>query len=326
MTQLASPFELVLKLRCQTEKNTSPLDIFFQEEHLEEPYWIHLSVENPIATSWLKENADIDPIMAEALLSPKVRPRAITQADSLLLILRVADSIDPLDHEELRSLRIYADRNRLISTSLSALPILQIIRELWQGSIAKSRSLADLFIDLTIHSIRGLEGILEELEDQVDILENQLLDNVDDPEEGAIATLALQALNLRRCLAPHKDVLAQLIDSEPTWLNHSHRKRLKGTHDRAARQLEELEAMRERLRIIREQRNSHVAKQVNQRLYIFSVAAVVFLPLSFLTGLLGVNLGGIPGATNPLGFLGFCGIISLITLIMVLAFRRFRWL
>ena len=136
----------------------------------------------------------------------------------------------------------------------------------------------------------------------------------------------VDALHLRRYLAPQRDVLLKLQESDLSWPVAAKQQRIREIYERVCRQLDEVEVLRDRAKIIREQVSSHVAEQVNYRLYIFSVVAVVFLPLGFLTGLLGVNLGGIPGAQSPVGFLSFSGILFAITTLMLLAFRRMRWI
>ena len=57
-----------------------------------------------------------------------------------------------------------------------------------------------------------------------------------------------------------------------------------------------------------------------------SYYALVFLPLSFLTGLMGVNLGGIPGADSHWGFLGFCLLLGLSTFAIFIWLKLKKWL
>ena len=59
--------------------------------------------------------------------------------------------------------------------------------------------------------------------------------------------------------------------------------------------------------------------------YIFSVVATVFLPLGFLTGLLGVNVGGVPGLENDNGFWVFVGLCALIVVVQVALFKKLKW-
>ena len=326
MNPIEPHIESILLLGAKETKADYSVEAFCAVKPPDTPFWLHFSYENTEACSWIREKSGIDSLLAEPMLDRKVRPRAIIQGDALLLILRVSDTLDAAKHDELRSLRIYADRNKIISTSPFSLPVIRELTEAWRQREDKGTRVIDLFMELVVRSVKGLEVILEDLEDQADILERQVLDVGEDPEDRDIATLALDALDVRRCLVPQREVLARLAEAQIPWLEVQQKKRLKSMHERVSRQLDEAEVIRDRTRIIREQHDSHVAEQANQRLYVFSVAAAVFLPLSFLTGLLGVNLGGIPGAVSPMGFVSFCGLLFGLTLSMVVAFKRYRWL
>jgi zinc transporter len=319
-------FSDLLPLGTASDETAQTLDEFCRNGPQSSSYWIHFSADQPILRDWLQTKAGVDKLLADAMLSQKVRPRLVTQKESLLLILRVADTLEASDHEELRSLRIYVDADRIISTSLYPLPVVQELMRAWKGKDGKGVNAIDLFMDLIKKSVRGLEGILEGLEDQTDLFEKKVLDVGEDPSEGDLASLALDSLHIRRYLAPQREVLSRLQGCEVSWLVSAKKKRVREVYERVCRQLDEVEVLRDRAKIIRDEMNSHVAEQVNHRLYVFSVIAVVFVPLGFLTGLLGVNLGGIPGAESPIGFLSFCSILTAIASVMILTFKRIKWL
>ncbi|MEX0583120.1 MAG: CorA family divalent cation transporter, partial [Sneathiella sp.] len=58
---------------------------------------------------------------------------------------------------------------------------------------------------------------------------------------------------------------------------------------------------------------------------VLSVVAAIFLPLGFLTGLLGINVGGIPGSENPYAFFIFLGILVVIVGLQILLFKKLKW-
>ncbi len=60
-------------------------------------------------------------------------------------------------------------------------------------------------------------------------------------------------------------------------------------------------------------------------MYVLSVIAAIFLPLGFLTGLLGINVGGIPGADNPEAFWLFGAGLFCLVLIEVFIFKKLKW-
>ena len=91
------------------------------------------------------------------------------------------------------------------------------------------------------------------------------------------------------------------------------------------RYVEDLDTVRERAQIVKEELNTVLSDQLNKNLYILSVIAAIFLPLGFLTGLFGINIGGMPGVENDLAFWIFCGFLTAVTLIQIIIFKIMRW-
>ena len=86
-----------------------------------------------------------------------------------------------------------------------------------------------------------------------------------------------------------------MLNNKYKWLDEDDKARLNETTNMLIRFLEELDSSIERAQIIQQTIANQVSEQLNQRMYVMSVVAALFLPLGFLTGLLGVNVGGIPG-------------------------------
>jgi zinc transporter len=70
---------------------------------------------------------------------------------------------------------------------------------------------------------------------------------------------------------------------------------------------------------------SRMSDALNKRMYVLSLIAAIFLPLGFLTGLLGINVGGIPGADNPMAFTIFVVFLIIIVLFQIVLFRWRKW-
>ncbi|MGL4639625.1 MAG: CorA family divalent cation transporter, partial [Shewanella sp.] len=167
---------------------------------------------------------------------------------------------------------------------------------------------------------------IDSLEDQLGQVEEQVVSgNVKDLRTD-IAELRRQTVAIRRYLAPQKEAYSKMVSDQLNLFNDHERLKLREINDKLIRTIEDLDALRDRANVTQEELLSQQSEQVNKRLYFLSLVSAIFLPLSFLTGLLGVNIGGIPGADNPWAFATFCGILfSLIALQMAL-FYRFKWL
>jgi zinc transporter len=104
------------------------------------------------------------------------------------------------------------------------------------------------------------------------------------------------------------------------------RMHLREFSDRLAKFLEDLEATRDRATVTQEELNSKNAEKMNRAMYMISIFTVVFLPLGLLTGLLGINVGGLPGVDNPSAFWIVCVIMTTLLAIQWWLFRRNKWI
>jgi zinc transporter len=95
--------------------------------------------------------------------------------------------------------------------------------------------------------------------------------------------------------------------------------------DRAARMAEEVEAIRERAAVMHETLTDLRAELLDQRGLTISIVAMVFLPLTFLTGLLGMNVEGIPYAQEPWAFWGVVGVCFVIGGLVATYFSWKHW-
>jgi len=65
---------------------------------------------------------------------------------------------------------------------------------------------------------------------------------------------------------------------------------------------------------------------MNRNMYVLSIVATIMLPLGFFTGLLGVNVDGIPGQETPWAFAALCAILGVLIVLELWLFKRLRWL
>jgi zinc transporter len=93
-----------------------------------------------------------------------------------------------------------------------------------------------------------------------------------------------------------------------------------------ARIVEELDASYDRLGVLQDHLDGQIAERQNAASYVLSVVAAIFLPLGFLTGLFGVNVGGMPGMNSSIAFAILCISMVAIGALLWYLFRRIKWL
>ncbi|QSX29442.1 zinc transporter ZntB [Shewanella cyperi] len=286
--------------------------------------WVHLNYEETHAREWLYGQT-LPRLEIDALLTRDTRPRAIVTEQGMLLALRGVNLNPDADPEDMVALRLLASETRIISTSRRSLHSVKELADkimLRHGPKTTGEFILEICDRLTLRKTE----FIAKLDDKMDELEELLVSGGKQDLRSDIAELRRQTVALRRYLAPQREAFAAMQTDEDTLLNHHEQMRLREIRDRLVRAIEDLEAIRDRANVTQEELLSRQSEELNQRLYFLSLVTAVFLPLGFLTGLLGVNIGGIPGANTDWAFAAFCGLLILLVAVQLLLFYRKRWL
>ena len=126
-------------------------------------------------------------------------------------------------------------------------------------------------------------------------------------------------------MSPQKEAISQLRMAEFEWLSDIQKRDLQENFNHLIRYVEELDAIRERAQIVKDELANMIADRLNKNTYVLSVIAAIFLPLGFLTGLLGINIGGIPGVDSPVAFSIFCIFLAVLVAVQIVIFRKLKW-
>lgn len=264
-------------------------------------------------------------IAVSALVSEETRPRTLNRGDNLLLALRGVNLSPGCEPEDMVSLRIWSDGTRIISTRRRKLVSTQdVIEELEAGS--GPRNTAELLVAWIDRVVLRMNDTIEQLEDEVLALEELILGGETSGMRVQIAQLRKKTISLRRYLAPQREAMNRLANENLSWLDEINRLRLREINDRQMRYIEDVDEIRDRAALAQEELFTRVSEQMNERSYIFTVVATIFLPLGFFTGLMGINVGGMPGVENSVAFWVVVGLCLGLTVALGLLFRFKRWL
>lgn len=286
--------------------------------------WVHLDCANEKGSHWLTEESGLSEVMSNALLSEDTRPRVTHVGEQSLVFLRGVNLAEGAEPEDMVSIRICLDSQRIISTrQRRLLSVSDLITSLQQGYGPTTPS--EFIVQLSDYLTQRMDAVIDEVQQSIETLE----DSVDEPHapdlRGELSLLRRQSIKLRRYLAPQREAMLKLINDRRNWLNNEDRPLLQEATDRLIRYIEELDAIRERAIVLQEELLGQQSEQMNQRMYVMSLIAAIFLPLGFLTGLLGVNIGGIPGTESVWAFPWFVFSLVVIGGLILLYFKAKRW-
>jgi zinc transporter len=288
--------------------------------------WLHLDRTDVSARSWLESEAGLDPVTVGALLEEETRPRLVpVDGERMLVILRGVNLNPGAEPDDMIALRALFGADRVITLRQRRLLVVQDVRD----AIAAGRgprTPGELLVQIAGGLVDRQVPVVDHLEDVVDDVEERLLDGQSRDMRSRIAEFRRQVIGLRRYLAPQRDVLARTPHENLPWLSTEQRARLREIADRQMRLVEDLDAARDRAAIAQEELAGRLSEQMNRNTYLLSIVAAIFLPLGLLTGLLGINVGGIPLAESSFGFAIVSGILTVLAITMVLVLRMLRLL
>ena len=287
--------------------------------------WLHLDYAEEGARNWLVEKSGIDPVSCEALLAVETRPRIVAANDTLLLILRGVNCNPGADPEDMVSVRFWFERDRVISMRhRKVMAIDDINKRIESGKGPDSAS--DFLVMVTSGLIDRMGNVISNIDDAVDELEDRVLTGESHELRSKLANLRRQTISLRRYIAPQRDVLSRLQNEKLSWLTEVDRVRIRENAERTARFIDDLDSARDRAAVTQEELNSRIAEQMNKTMYILSIVASIFLPLGLITGLLGVNVGGMPGINDKFAFTYVTIALVVFALVQYLVFKKKKWI
>jgi len=285
--------------------------------------WVHLERRDEQDLEFLKTHEKIPDIAAQALIATETRPRCDQIEDGAIVNLRGPGDVDPNDSDRLVSIRMWVRKDRVTSLSRRTMTATAMVCRL--AGEGKLLDPGDVVAAYARQISRQLDPLVSALGDALDARESELNDGNLYRLRTAIAQIRSEAISYRRFVAPNRDALVELAALDIAWLSEDDRLHIREAADRFARMTEELEAVRERAALLHEQLTDLRAEQLDQRSLLISIVAFVFLPLTFITGLLGMNVEGIPFAREPWAFWGVVGVCFLIAVAVVAFFARERW-
>jgi len=284
--------------------------------------WIHLDLTDPGINAWATDQ--LPDIAASALLQSETRPRCDALGDGMILNLRGVNLNPEASPEDMVSLRLWVSRNCIISARLRKVWAIDTIRE---GALSgKAPATVGAFLAELTHGLsKRIEAVSLELEDQTDDLEEVALGGSKVPPE-TVAALRQTVIKMRRFLNPQREALDALANWSGPLIEENTLVLIRETCNRSRRSVEALDSTRERLAVIQDHIDADRAQALTRNGYLLSVVAAIFLPLGFLTGLFGVNVGGMPGIDAPYAF-WILTVASVVTGIgLYLVFKLSKWL
>ncbi len=289
------------------------------------PLWVHLDRVGTDSQQWLREKSGLSTIVADALLEEETRPRIMVLDDSLFLSLRGVNLNPGAEPDDMISIRLYIDANRVVTVRHRLLMTIQDMR----SSITANngpRNPGEFLTVLVDRLMERMAPVVHQLDEEIDEAEEQIIGQASYQLRSQLGSLRRQVIAFRRYISPQREVIGHLHHAQLSWLTSTQRARIREVADHFIRYVEDLDAARDRMGVMQEELTGKLSEQMNKTMYILTVLAGIFLPITFVTGLLGINVGGIPGSEDPWAFTTVCLSLTSVGVLLIGIFRWLKWL
>lgn len=288
--------------------------------------WVHLDATHEQTPLWLNENIDyLDPLIVDALLAEETRPRTTFHENGAMIILRGMNFNDNSKPEDMISIRLWIDQHRIISIQRRGLKAVQDVRNTLENGQGP-RDSGEFIGFLCDRLFERMQPVLADIAMQIDDIEDDILSQTDITNRNELNDIRHKTLIFKRYITPQKDIMNSLVNADMSWIKKGHKRIFQENSDRLTRYTEELDMLRERSQMIKEEIMATLSDKMNKNMYSLSIIAGIFLPLSFLTGLLGINVGGMPGVDNDMAFWIVVGACILSGMGFVALFKILKWI
>jgi len=311
------------------EKKISNLDDLLNFKTSETTSWINIDgVHDVNILETIGKHFEIHPLTLEDILNTNQRPKVDEYSNYLYIVLRMffLDENDKSLKNEQVSLIL--TKNYLITFLEDAGDVFDPVRERLRKSGTKMRdngtdylayALIDAIVDSYFH-------ILEKIGEEVEGLEDSVVLNPDRNDIQTIHLLRREMILLRRAIWPLREVISSLQRNEVEFIEDKTRIYLRDVYDHTIQVIDTIESYRDMIVGMLDTYLSSTSNKLNEVMKVLTVISTLFIPLTFLAGVYGMNFHHFPEIEKEWMYpWGFWGITIIVVILMAVFFKRKKW-
>ncbi len=285
--------------------------------------WLHFNLAHAASTKWLRDNLPLSELFHESLKDGSRSTRVEMDDDTLVAVVNDVHYDFSFEPNDISTLWISVSPNLVVSARIKPLRSIDRLREAVRRGEKLGSSVA-LLVHLMHDQEDVLVSIVRNITEKVDDIEDRLLAGRLATKRANLGSLRRLLVRLERLLAPEPAALFRLLRQPPSWVAESDLDDLRQSTEEFNVTLSDMAALRERIKLLQEEIAGRVAEANNRSLFVLTMVTVLALPINILTGMFGMNVGGIPWNDAPQGFFIVVTLIVFVTAIALAMVFRLR--
>ncbi len=266
--------------------------------------WVDIAEPNVDDQRLLLDEFQFHPLAVDNCVDPATGTARVEDYGEYLFVnARGIDYTVDKDVLQIADLSMFLGPNYMVTVHNIDMPSVEAIRKLVEVDgrpLARGAPfLAHAHLDALIQVI---VPTLERMSDRAAAIEEQILNHADSSALPALMTLKRSSLGLNRALVPQREVLSRLGRREFDLIGHEADLYFRDLLDDLVRVQATNDTIRERADTSLATYLSAVANRQNETMKVLSIVATIFLPLSLIAGIFGMNFASMPGLEYPWGY------------------------
>lgn len=311
------------------EKVVDLNDVSLLKQETSTVHWINVEgIHDVNIIEKLGNSFGIHPLVLEDILNTGQRPKIENYENYTYIVVKMLFYDNKLDEFTIEQESFILGENYVISFSERKVEIYNTIRESIKQGIGRIRKMgADYLIYNFLDAIvDNYFVVLEELSEKIEDTEDELVSNPSKNTLQVIHKLKRQMLYLHKSVWPLREVVNSLSRSETPLVNESVNIYIRDLYDHVIQVMDTTETLRDILSSMLDMYLSSVSNKMNEIMKVLTIISTVFIPLSFIVGLYGMNLSNMPEYNWPWMYPVVWVIMISIATLMLIFFKKKKWL
>jgi zinc transporter len=274
--------------------------------------WLHFNLAHTASEKLLRERLTLPEVFHEALREGSRSTRVELNDDMLVAVVNDVHFDFAFEPGDISTLWLAVGPQLVVSARLQPLRSIDRLRDAVKHG-ARLRTSVALLVHLMHDQGDVLVNIVRGTTARVDEIEDKLLSGRLEKKRADLGALRRLLVRLQRLLAPEPAALFRLLQKPPPWIAEEDLQDLRQSTEEFGVALRDMAGLQERIKLLQEEIAGRVAEENNRTLFVLTVVTVLVLPINIVSGLLGMNVGGIPLAQDPFGFWTVVALVAVLT-------------
>ncbi len=271
---------------------------------------------------------DIHPLILEDILHTHQRPKVEFHEDYIYFVLRIVYAQGEKKDIQSEQISFIITKNYVITFQEQEKDIFETIRERIRHKKGRIRDMGNDYMAYCLIDtiIDNYFPVLEKFGDLTDNLEQQILEDSEKNTLIEINSLKRELILLRRSIWPLREVINSLHRDESKIFTEQTKAYLRDVHDHTLQVIDNIEALRDVTSGMVDMYLSTVSNKMNEVMKVLTIIATIFIPLTFIAGIYGMNFQYFPELSWRYGYFIVWGIMILVVATMLVYFRKKKWI